>query len=216
MHKPPITPLELLRRLENLLRSGTIHAVDHASNRVRVASGDIITNWLPWFERRAGNVRTWCPPSKGEQCLVLSPGGDLASGMVLVGLDSDSYPAPADSPTLHRTQYPDGAVIDYDHGAHSLTATLPGDGTATVIAPGGITLDAPTTHITGECLIEGLLTYTAGMHGIAGDGGVAAVIQGQVHTTGDVVAGGISVLTHIHGGVSPGASTSAGPVAGAL
>lgn len=117
----PIAPLELLRRLENLLRPGTIHAVDHAGAHVRVASGDLITNWLPWFERRAGNVRTWCPPSVGEQCLVLSPGGDLSSGMVLVGLNSETYPAPADSPTLHRIEFIDGAVIDYDHASHTLT-----------------------------------------------------------------------------------------------
>lgn len=211
MSEPPISPLELLRRLENLLRPGTIHAVNHGSTLVRVASGDLITNWLPWFERRAGNVRTWCPPSVGEQCLVLSPGGDLASGMVLVGLNSEAHPAPSDSPSMHRTEYPDGAVIDYDHAAHSLTATLPEGGTVTVIAPGGITLDAPNTHITGECLIEGLLTYTAGMHGIGSGGGVAAVIQGEVQTTGDVVAGGIRLQSHVHSGVQGGSSNTGGP-----
>ncbi|MBX9612427.1 MAG: phage baseplate assembly protein V [Burkholderiales bacterium] len=213
MHESaPIAPLELLRRLENLLRPGTIHAVDHRGGLVRVASGDLITNWLPWIERRAGNVRTWAPPSVGEQCLVLSPGGDIASGMVLTGLYSDGHPAPAESPALHRTQYPDGAVIDYDHAAHSLTATLPVGGTANVIAPGGITLDAPTTHITGECLIEGLLTYTAGMHGMAGgSGATAAVIQGEVVATGDVVSGGVSLQSHVHSGVKGGGDTSGGP-----
>ena len=121
MSETPISLLELLRRLENILRPGAIAAVDHDAGKVRVVSGSITTNWLPWFERRAGNVRTWCPPSVGEQCLVLSPGGDLSSGMVLVGLNSESHPAPSDSPSLNRIEFPDDAVIDYDHASHTLT-----------------------------------------------------------------------------------------------
>jgi phage baseplate assembly protein V len=147
----PPSPLELLRRLENLLRAGTIYAVNHNGSRVRVQSGDLRTGWLPWFERRAGNVRTWCPPSVGEQCLVLSPGGDPASGMVLVGLESDENPAPSDSPTLHRTLYPDGTVIDYDHGSHALNVDAPGGSlirlrvgpTVLSLTPEGVTLVAP-------------------------------------------------------------------------
>lgn len=152
MHSSSVpSPLELLRRLENLLRPGTIYAVDHAASRVRVTIGKNTTKWLPWFERRAGNVRTWCPPSVGEQCLVLSPGGDLASGMVLVGLDSDDNPSPSASASLHRTQYPDGTVIDYDHGTHALQVSAPSGSIiqfqvgATVLSltPAGMTLVAP-------------------------------------------------------------------------
>lgn len=39
---------------------------------------------------------------------------------------------PETSDTIHTTHYPDGAVLQYDHAAHSLTATLPG-GTANPI-----------------------------------------------------------------------------------
>lgn len=130
----PITSLDLLRRLENLLRPGTVQAIDHASARLRVASGDLLTDWLPWFERRAGHLRTWCPPSIGEQCLVLSPGGDLASGMVLVGLNSEEHPTPSNTPSLHRTQYPDGTIVDYDHTAHSLDIVLAGGSSASITA----------------------------------------------------------------------------------
>lgn len=142
MSETPISPLELLRRLENILRAGTIHAVDHGGARVRVASGELVSNWLPWFERRAGNVRSWCPPSVGEQCMVLSPGGDLASGMVLVGVNSDAHPAPSDSPTLHRVEFPDGAVIDYDHASHTLTITA-----QDLIINGAVAISGPSlTH----------------------------------------------------------------------
>ena len=172
----PITPLDLLRRLENLLRPGTVQAVDHTAARVRIASGDLLTDWLPWVERRAGTSSTWSPPTVGEQCLLLCPGGEMAAGLVLVGLYSDSHPAPVDDPDLHRTVYADGAVIEYDQAAHTLRATLPAGATVNITAPGGITLDTPTVTVTG-----------------------------------DVVASGISLVNHIHGGVRAGGETSGAP-----
>lgn len=129
-----LTLNELLRRLENAIRPGVVAMVQMAPPRVRVQSGELLTDWLPWFETRAGNVRTWCPPSVGEQCLVLSPGGDMAAGWVLVGAPSTANPAPSDSPNIHRTQYPDGTVIDYDHTTHSLQIQLVEDGAASITA----------------------------------------------------------------------------------
>lgn len=148
---PELTPTDLLRRLENVLRPGTIAAVDHAAARVRVASGDLLTGWLAWIESRAGNVRTWCPPSVGEQCLVLAPGGDLAAGWVLVGSASEAHPAPSASASLHRTQYPDGSTVDYDHGAGVFHVNA-GSGslirftvgpTVLSLTPAGVVLQAP-------------------------------------------------------------------------
>ena len=172
----PIAPLDLLRRLENLLRPGTVHVVDHAAARIRVASGDLLTDWLPWFERRAGTTRSWSPPTIGEQCLLLCPGGEMAAGLVLVGLYSDGHPAPVDGPDLHHAVFSDGAVIEYDQAAHALSATLPAGATVSITAPGGITLDTPTVTVTG-----------------------------------DVVASGISLVNHVHGGTQPGGGTTGGP-----
>lgn len=201
----PITLQELLRRLENMLRKGTIAAIDHDGVLVRVKSGNLLTGWLTWFERRAGNVRSWSPPSIGEQCLVISPGGEMTNGMVLVGLESEHNPAPSHSPSLHRMAYPDGAVIDYDHAVHSLTATLPGGGTALLHVPGSVTvqsssvtLEAPQTTVTGKLDVLGLLTWTAGMAGSGGDG---AALTCDLQTSGDVQAGGISLRGHNHPGV---------------
>jgi phage baseplate assembly protein V len=117
---------ELLRLIHNLARFGTIAEVDHAAARVRVATGEITTTWLPWQEARAGTTRTWCPPTLGEQVLIVSPGGDMASGLVFTGLYRDAHPAPVNSPALWHAVMPDGAVIEYDHVAHHLRATIPG------------------------------------------------------------------------------------------
>lgn len=108
---------ELERRLANLARIGTIAEADHAAARVRVAIGEILTGWLPWLAHRAGGDRAWWAPEVGEQVLVVSPGGDLAQGIVCPSLYSATSPAPADSPDIRREVYGDGLVIEHDRAA---------------------------------------------------------------------------------------------------
>lgn len=214
---------DMLRLLHNMVRIGSVHAVDHASNpaRVRVLlsaqdegeGGQLVTDWRPYVESRAGTTSSWNPPTVGEQCLIVSPSGDLAACVVLVGLHSTRNPAPSSSPDCHTTQYPDGAVIQYDHAAHALTATLPGGGTVTLVAPASVTIDSPKVTMTGDCDVLGTLTYLGGMRGsgVAPGASVSAEIDGDVRTTGDMVAGAISLRNHKHGGVQFGGSSTAGP-----
>ncbi|OAK55049.1 hypothetical protein A3K87_04430 [Variovorax paradoxus] len=244
MSEPAPPLVELQRLIENLVRAGTIVQVDHGSYRCRVQSGGLTTNWLAWLARRAGDVRHWSPPFVGEQCLVLSPGGDMAAGFVLVGIFSDGMPTNGDSADVERTTYPDGAVIEYDHSTSALKATLPDGGTADITVPDSITvrcktadvtasesakvhsqeitLDAPKNIVTGELLVQGLLTYTAGMAGSGmGPGGKTAQIDGDMEfvnghgiTTdgGDIVAGDISVQGHGHIEQDAGGRTAGGSV----
>lgn len=215
----PASLADLHRLLNNMLRLGTVAQVDHAAVRVRVKSGELTTTWLPWPAARAGDVRTWSPPSVGEQVLLLAPGGDLAQAVVMLGINSSAHPAPSSSPHVTLAHYPDGAVISYDHQAHALVATLPAGGTAELTAPGSvtvhspsITLDAAQTTCTGKLTVQGLLSYQGGMAGKAGaGGGAAATIQGTLAATVDVTANGISLAGHKHGGVQGGGSTTAGP-----
>lgn len=208
---------ELQRLLHNLVRVGVISAVDHGGPdqpaRVRVSIGDLETDWRPYHECRAGGTTTWNPPTVGEQATVLSPSGDLGAAVVLVGLNSTQHPAPSNNPSLTVTRYPDGAVVQYDHAAHALAATLPAGGTATLTAPGGVTIDSPQTTMTGDCLVKGTLTYQGGMKGSGMAQGAtgAAQIDGDVRTTGDVVAGSISLQGHKHPGVQTGDGTTGVP-----
>ena len=201
---------ELIRCIENIVRAGTVLQVDHAAARCRVQSGGLATNWLPWISLRAGDIRHWSPPSAGEQCIVFSPGGNMAAAFVLAGVFSDAVPANGDNGDVARTTYPDGAVVEYDHATHALLAALPAGGTADITVPDSvtvrcntadvtasesatvhsqqITLDAPKTIATGELLVQGLLTYASGMvGGGAGPGGAVAVINGPVEVrNGDI------------------------------
>lgn len=123
---------DLARRLDNLIRLGTIAAVDHAQALCRVQTGGLLTTWLPWFSRRAGDTRTWCPPTVGEQAAVLCPSGEPAAGIVLVGIYTTAHDQPSASAAEHLTAWPDGAEQRYDHAAHDYLLDVPAGGKITL------------------------------------------------------------------------------------
>lgn len=195
MDNPAVIDTENNRRIENLVRAGTVMAVDYSTARCRVASGLLKTDWKPWVARRAGDVKHWSPPSVGEQCILVSPGGDMASAFVLLGVFSDSIAQNGNTASVERTTYPDGAVIEYDHAIHALQVTLPAGGTADITAPASvtvhsqhITLDTPQTTITGD-----------------------VQVSGSIQVDGDVTASGVSLVNHLTTGVVAGASLSGKP-----
>jgi len=92
---------------------------------------------------------------------------------------------------------PDGAIV-IKSAATLLaevadTVTVKAGGATTVEAP-SVLIDSPETHITGTLLVDGAVTIKAGMT-----------------STGDVVADGISLTKHPHGGVKAGPDTSGKP-----
>lgn len=184
---------QLNRLLENLVRLGTVAELDHQAARVRVQSGRLLTGWLPWLTLRAGDDREWNPPTVGEQVLLLSPSGQTANGVAIVGLFSDQNPANGDRPGLHRRTYRDGAVIEYDSVAHRLRAILPAGGSTELVSTGGITITGDITH-------QGNYTQTGNQ-----------TVTGKVTVTDDVLARGISLVTHKHAGVMPGSGTTGAP-----
>jgi phage baseplate assembly protein V len=184
----------LSRMIENLIRFGTIAEVQMTPPRVRVKTGELLTAWLPWIAMRAGEDADWDPPTENEQVVLFSPSGQLANGVVLTGIYSSEHPANADSPGLHRRTYRDGAVIEYDSNAHHLRATLPDAGTTELISKGGLHIVGPITH-------EGDYTQTGNQN-----------VTGKVTVSEDVVAAGISLVKHPHGGVKSGPEQSQGPL----
>lgn len=183
----------LARLLENLIRFGTIAAVQMDPPRVQVLTGSLTTAWLPWLNPRAGEDREWNPPTVDEQVLLLSPSGQLANGVAITGLFSDLIEANGDREGLHRRTYRDGAVIEYDSIAHHLRAILPADGTTELESLGGISIKGPITH-------QGDYTQTGNQ-----------TVTGTVTVSEDVVAAGISLVNHRHTGVTPGPGDTGKP-----
>lgn len=218
---------DLLRRLESLVRLGTIASVQMTPPRVRVRSGGLLSEWRPWLSLRAGTTTEWDPPTEGEQCLLISPSGEPATGIALVGLFSDAHPAPSCSPDEHVRLYPDGARACYNHVSGELSVT--GIRTLRVQAADHVTVDCPESTFTGNVTIEGRLTvlddalfqaqakvmqlfsYLGGLAGQAGSSG-NTTIEGPIrHSHGDLSSNGVVLHRHDHGDVERGNDRTGGP-----
>jgi len=219
---------DINRRLESLIRYGTVADVQAKPPRVRIQVGQLKTTWVRWVAFRAATTSDWCPPVPGEQCVLLSPSGDMASAVALMGLASDEYPLPSDNPDEWVRRFPDGAVVRYHHGDSALTVT--GIKTATVQADEHVTVDCPESTFTGNVTIKGKLTvmgdalfkakatvqklfsYLAGMSGQGGSDGGETSITGTIrHTEGALSSNGVVLHTHTHGGVEHGNDNTGGP-----
>lgn len=209
---------EMERLLANLIRVGTVTALDSANARVKVAVGGLATDWLPWITARAGATRTWSAPRAGEQVLVLSPYGDPAQAVVVPSIYQDDHPAPANSQDIERVEFPDGAVVEYDSAAKVMTVTTSGNvivncSQAVINAESSVTLNTPQTTCTGNLTVEGLLTYLGGMVG-SGGSGASAQITGNVAFSGGTLTHNSTDIgsTHKHGGVQTGGGQTGTPV----
>ena len=200
---------DLNRRIESLIRLGTIDQVDHAARKIRVRSGGLLTGWLPWPADVGRNYRRWRPLRTGTQVLLACPSGDPAQAVVVQILYTDALDAPSTDPNVDLIEFDDGTVIQYDSSSHHMTADCVGDITAR--SPSLVTVDCPQTTFTGAVTVQGLLTYQSGMVGSgSAGGGSTATITGSIQvTSGDVTADGISLKHHTHPGDSGGTTGGA-------
>lgn len=203
------------RRLENIVRFGTVKTINPSKPipRVIVNLGDIETPEIRCLNIRSGDDATWDMPSINEECVVISPCGDIGpTSFVLYGFYNDDHPAPFDDLNKKIRMFSDGCVIAYDIAAHHLSAVLPAGGTAVLTADGGVTVNGDTT-INGNLQVNGSTAMT-GNNTVGG----SQLVQGSSHSTGqfsteaDVSAGNISLKNHKTSGVQPGSGTSGGPI----
>ncbi|TMJ19017.1 MAG: phage baseplate assembly protein V [Alphaproteobacteria bacterium] len=180
----------------DLVNFGTIAEVDLARGMVRVDTGDVQSDWVRFSTGRAGATRIWSPPTVGEQVALHAPSGDLAGAYAIGGFHSDDFPPAGDS-LRELIQFGDGALIAYDPEAHALEAHLPDGATVSIIAAGGVTIDASDggLSIVGDVTIEGELHVT-----------------GDIGSDADVLADTVSLKDHKHTGVSAGGGISGKPV----
>lgn len=203
---------DINRRLENLIRFGTIKTVNPSKPipLVTVDLDDIVTPEIRFFNARSGDDSTWDPPSLDEEVMVISPCGEIGpTSVVFYGLYNNEHPAPSDDLNKKIRVFADGCIIAYDVSAHQLSAILPSGGKAIVTADGGITVNGDTT-INGNLQVNGSTAMT-GNNTVGG----SQLVRGSSHSTGafsteaDVKAGSISLKEHKHPGDSGG--TTGGP-----
>lgn len=186
---------ELNRQVANLVRIGTVSELDEENARVKLSVSGLTTDWLPWSAARAGKTRAWSPPQVGEQVIMVSPFGDMGQAVVIGSLFSDTDPAPAASKDQETTVYPDGSTVDYNSATNTLTVTVAGSGNvivnckaATVKASTSVTLDTPSTVLTGNLTVQG-----------------STSVQAIVSRDKDISS------THTHGGVQSGSGSTSIP-----
>jgi phage baseplate assembly protein V len=194
-HRKNFDLTEAARRIANLVMLGTVTST-RGDGYARVKIGELTTGWLPWLSPRMGNRKDWAAPEPAEQVLVLCHNGDLAQGVIVASLGSNSNPNPSDNPRIFKTVYSDGTFVQIDLDTHEVLIRCAGNvslvadgdiavataGKASVEAVGDIEakslasikafaaveaeVTAPVISLTGAVTINGTLTVT-GMTALA-------------------------------------------------
>ncbi|UTO29336.1 phage baseplate assembly protein V [Bartonella harrusi] len=218
---------DLKRRLANMVMVGTISHIDHKNARYRVKSGNLISDWIPDTQARAGKTCSYEGRDVGEQVVVVASSGDLAQGVIVGSIHTDAHQA-ADKGNIHRTIYPDGTILEYDDEQNSYSiqiksggkfiltitdgASLKGDGgKLELTAPEGIKIVSQsdiTFNAKGNISLQaggGVSLHSDESLSLHSAHNVAMNSSGLIHNGTNVGA------THVHGGVVPGGSMTGGP-----
>jgi phage baseplate assembly protein gpV len=138
------------------------------------------------------------------------------TSLVFMPIGGTYFAAPVD-PNKIELYGPAGFVI-HDTASHSVitgttseitivrgSTTITMDGANVNITGTNVTINGTDITLNGATTINGTLSQ-----GLGSSGGTAALL-GPITVTNDVVAGGISVKNHVHGGVQSGSSDTDPP-----
>lgn len=114
---------DLRRRLQLMIRLGSISEVHQSNQLIKVKHGDLETPFIKWFAQSAGRVSHYRCPTVGEQTIILNFGaGNTGSqSIALVGIDSSEFPFPVNNPDQIVTAYGDKCAEIWDMAAGTLT-----------------------------------------------------------------------------------------------
>ena len=194
---------EMAQRLGNMLSRGLVSVVEAGTKmqrlQVRLLAGET-KDEIEHFEPYGWTSH----PKAGAELVAAFLDGDRSHGVVLVvadrryrltGLQAGEVAIHDDQgQKVHLTRT--GIVID---GA-SLPIVIENAPTITLTADSGITLNAPNIVFNGA-VVQG-----------KGSNGGDMQLQGPVTVVDDVVAGGKSLIHHVHSGVQSGLSNTGQPV----
>lgn len=224
-------------RVDSVTRSGTGGGADYLSATPLIQQRDAEGNALQsvsipklrWFRLQHGSAAIVCDPKPGDVGLAIFAQQDVST---LSGGEEPVQPG-----SFRCFDMSDGFYIGGFWGktpktfihieeSGDIVITAPASDTVnsprvtincetcSVNASGSVTVDTPQTTVTGDVLIQKTLTVTGkitGGGGLAISGGGGATVSGSVKASGDVVAGAISVQSHVHGGVQGGSSDTGTP-----
>jgi phage baseplate assembly protein V len=136
---------DLNRRIESLIRLGTIDQVDHAARKLRVKTGGLLTGWLPWPAEVGRNFIRWRPLREGTQVVLASPSGDPAQAVIIGMLYTQTIDRPSTDPDIDLIEFDDGSRIAHDASSGVLSLHAAGD--LYLTAAGNIVINATRVDI---------------------------------------------------------------------
>ena len=211
----------MLERVSNRLRGmfarGVVNLVSDGlkmqGQQIQLLDGETVDN----VERPQQYGFTSVPPA-GAECFVAFVGGGREHGIIL-SVDDRRYRLKGLQGGEVALYTDEGDSVELKRNRHIKVKTLHLD----------IEADEDTTITTKKYTVnasEGV-NYNTPSYGLGGEGGCAAAIKanmaiegdttqkGNISSTGDQIAGGVSQMGHTHTGVQPGSSTTGKPVGGA-
>ena len=140
----------------------------------------------------------------GSEVIVLPLGGDTTHGIVIA----------SEHGSFRLKNLQGGEVAVYDQSGSSVVLRqgrlIEMDCDNLVIrASQKVAIDSPMVEASAQVLAKGQITGQNGLAISGGEGGDAVRIDGSLKTTGDVVAGEVSVQRHTHPGDSGGTTGAA-------
>jgi hypothetical protein len=137
---------------------------------------------LPVFRYHAGVGAVILDPVVGDKGLAVFAQAD--SSNVQEGTATPQQPG-----SFRKHSMSDGFYIGgFHNAAPSVYIEIKQDGTIQIVAPTSVTVTSPQVDFSGN-----------------------VSMSGSVNVTGDATIGGISFLSHVHGGVQSGGSTTSTP-----
>ncbi|ATP11948.1 hypothetical protein BHOIPH791_13340 [Bartonella henselae] len=218
---------DLKRRVANMVVVGKISHVDHKNARYRVKTGNLVSDWIPDTQARAGKTRSYEGRDVGEQVVVVSSSGDLSQGVIVGSIHTDANQA-ADKGNLHKTLYPDGTTIEYDDEQNSYALHLTSGGKFSLTISDGVSIKGDGKKLELQAA-EGIKIISQGDLSLSAEKNIALKAGGSVslHSDDGIAlhsSEGVSIHSsdlkhngtnignsHVHGGVSPGGSMTGGP-----
>lgn len=207
------------------IKIGTVSSVNPAKATARVVFPDddgLVSYDLQVMQVNGFRNQDYAMPDVGTDVVCIFLGSGTEEGFIVGAVYTDGNPPPESSMDKRTVVFKDGTRVSYDRATHTLSAEIEGTKivadrqnvtitapsavtvnctNATVNASASVTIDTPKTDITGVLNVAGLITGKGGLAISGGGGGAAATVTGTLKTTGDVVAGGISLQGHTHTGV---------------
>jgi phage baseplate assembly protein V len=185
-----------------MLRFGTITEVkpEKGLARVQFAEDDITSAWLPIVQDNTLGDKNYRSMKVNEHVACLMD--EHAENGVIVGAIYNKKDTPAYSGEKVGVKFEDGTEVVYDKSTS--TYTIKSQGKVVVDTQDDVDItSAGNVNITcGKLIVDGTIEVT---------GSIKA--DGSIDAEGDVTAGptSISLITHLHAGVTPGPSSTGPP-----